>query len=110
MNSPNRLTSTFHQSARAFCSHGGSTTIRETKVKPQAILGALAITAALVSLAAQAQTAHDEVGRHHGDSAISRSKCCPSRPDTISGGDALIRVTVKKNVPALRRAHQAERR
>ena len=57
MNSPNGLTSTFHQSARAFCSHGGSTTIRETKVKPHAIFGALAVTAALFSLAAQAQTA-----------------------------------------------------
>jgi hypothetical protein len=68
-------------------------------LKPHAIFGALAITAALVSLAVQAQTAHDGVDRHHGDSQFP-IEVLSSRPDAISGGDALIRVTVKKNVPA----------
>jgi hypothetical protein len=68
-------------------------------VKPHAILGALAITATLVSPAVQAQTAHDGVDRHHGDSQFP-IEVLSSRPDAISGGDALVRVTVKKNVPA----------
>jgi hypothetical protein len=68
-------------------------------VKPHAILGALAVTAALASLTVQAQTAHDGVDRHHGDSQFP-IEVLSSRPDAISGGDALVRVTVKKNVPA----------
>jgi len=68
-------------------------------VKPHAIFRALAITAALVSLAVQAQTPHNGVDRHHGDSQFP-IEVLSSRPDAISGGDALVRVTVKKNVPA----------
>jgi hypothetical protein len=68
-------------------------------VKPHAIFGALAITAALVSVAVQAQTPHNGVDRHHGDSQFP-IEVLSSRPDAISGGDALVRVTVKKNVPA----------
>jgi hypothetical protein len=68
-------------------------------VKTHAIFGALAISAALVSLAVQAQTAHDGVDRHHGDSQFP-IEVLSSRPDAISGGDALVRVTVKRNVPA----------
>jgi hypothetical protein len=68
-------------------------------VKPHAIFGALAVTAALVSFAVQGQTPHNGVDRHHGDSQFP-IEVLSSRPDAISGGDALVRVTVKKNVPA----------
>src|SRR5262245_738374 len=60
----------------------------------------LAVAAALLSAAAQAQNAHNEVGRHHGDTQYP-IQVLSSRPDAVSGGDALVRVTVKKkNVSA----------
>ena len=46
-----------------------------------------------------AQVPHNGVDRHHGDSQFP-IEVLSSRPDAISGGDALIRVTVKRNVPA----------
>ena len=48
---------------------------------------------------ASAQTAHNGVDpRHHGWTQFP-IEVLSSRPDAISGGDALVRVTVKKNVP-----------
>lgn len=46
-----------------------------------------------------AQVPHDGVDRHHGDSQFPIA-VLSGRPDAVSGGDALIRVTVKRNVPA----------
>ena len=68
-------------------------------MKRHATFRALAIAAALISLAAQAQVPHNGVDRHHGDSQFP-IEVLSSRPDAISGGDALVRVTVKRNVPA----------
>jgi hypothetical protein len=99
MNSPNGLTSTFHQSAGAVLVSCGKHNRQGDQVKTHAILGALAIATALVSLAVQAQTPHNGVDRHHGDSQFP-IEVLSSRPDAISGGDALVRVTVKRNVPA----------
>ena len=69
--------------------------MRDLRMKLRVALMASALAAAAPSFA---QTAHGEVGRHHGDSQF-QIEVLSGRPDTISGGDALIRVTVKKNVP-----------
>ncbi|HYY60550.1 MAG TPA: DUF6351 family protein, partial [Burkholderiales bacterium] len=62
-----------------------------------ALAGSLAIACSFV---AAAQTPHNGVDpRHHGWTQVP-IEVLSSRPDAISGGDALIRVTVKKNVPA----------
>ena len=59
----------------------------------------VALAALLSAAPVLAQVAHDGVGRHHGDRQYP-IEVLSSRPDAISGGDALIRVTVKKNVSA----------
>ena len=59
----------------------------------------VALAALLSAAPVLAQVAHDGVGRHHGDRQYP-IEVLSSRPDAISGGDALIRVTVKKNVAA----------
>ena len=69
--------------------------MRDLCMKLRLALMASALAAAVPSFA---QTAHGEVGRHHGDSQF-QVEVLSGRPDTISGGDALIRVTVKRNVP-----------
>ncbi len=56
--------------------------------------------AALAATMAAAQTAHNGVDpRHHGWTQFP-IEVLSSRPDAISGGDALVRVTVNRNVPA----------
>jgi hypothetical protein len=58
------------------------------------------VIAALAATLAAAQSAHNDVdARHHGWTQYP-IEVLSSRPDAISGGDALVRVTVKKNVPA----------
>ena len=59
----------------------------------------MALAALLSAAPVIAQVAHDGVGGHHGDRQYP-IEVLSSRPDAISGGDALIRVTVKKNVSA----------
>ena len=59
----------------------------------------VALAALLSAAPVLAQVGHDGVGRHHGDRQYP-IEVLSSRPDAISGGDALIRVTVKKNVSA----------
>src|SRR4051812_30830829 len=61
-----------------------------------AVFASVAMAAAIPSFA---QTAHDGVDiRHHGWTQYP-IEVLSSRPDAISGGDALVRVTVNKNVP-----------
>src|SRR6185436_15321746 len=61
------------------------------------LAGALA---ALAATLVAAQTAHNGVDpRHHGWTQYP-IEVLSSRPDAISGGDALVRVTVNKNVAA----------
>ncbi len=61
---------------------------------------ALAFAAFAAVVPAHAQDAHGSVDpRHHGWTQFP-IEVLSSRPDAISGGDALIRVTVNKNVPA----------
>jgi len=68
------------------------------------VAAALAVAAAFAAAPALAQRAHDG-GQHHGAEHHHGDKQFPievlsSRPDAISGGDALIRVTVdKKKIP-----------
>ncbi len=62
-----------------------------------------AVAATLLGLAAAAlpalaQVAHDRPDRHHGSTQFP-IEVLSGRPDTIAGGDALVRVTVRKNVP-----------
>ena len=57
----------------------------------------VALAALLSAAPVIAQVAHDGVGGHHGDRQYP-IEVLSSRPDAISGGDALIRVTVKKSV------------
>jgi hypothetical protein len=52
---------------------------------------------ALAAMPAFAQVAHDEVDRHHGDRQYG-IEVLSGRPDAITGGDALVRVTIGKNV------------
>ena len=58
-------------------------------------------TAAALGLAASAtafaQDAHDGVDRHHGDSHYA-VEVLSGRPDAVTGGDALVRVSVGKKV------------
>src|SRR2546426_3441820 len=62
------------------------------------VLLGLAALAALIP--AHAQNAHDGIDpRHHGWTQFP-IEVLSGRPDAISGGDALIRVRVNKNVPA----------
>jgi len=67
--------------------------------QPLKLLGAAALAAAaFCSIPAYAQVAHDGVDRHHGDTQFP-IEVLSGRPDAITGGDALVRVTVKKKVP-----------
>jgi hypothetical protein len=70
--------------------------LREKTMTKKRILAAL--LAASFSCAAAAQVAHDEVDRHHGDRQYA-IEVLSGRPDAVTGGDALVRVTVHKNVP-----------
>jgi hypothetical protein len=70
------------------------------------LLGAIAF-AGLISSSAMAQTAHDGVdARHHGSNKYP-IEVLSGRPDAVTGGDALIRVTVdkKKVSPSGMRVH-----
>jgi len=65
----------------------------------QALRRGFAALFAWLAFAALAQTAHNGIDpRHHGWTQFP-IEVLSSRPDAISGGDALVRVTVKKNVP-----------
>ena len=58
---------------------------------------AVAYGLAIAATPVLAQVAHDEVDRHHGDRQYA-IEVLSGRPDAITGGDALVRVTVGKNV------------
>jgi hypothetical protein len=60
-----------------------------------AFLGSAAIA---VAIPAFAQMAHDSPDPHHGWTQFP-IEVLSGRPDAVTGGDALVRVTVKKNVP-----------
>ncbi len=62
------------------------------------VLAALLASAAIAAAApAVAQNAHGAVDPHHGWNQFP-IEVLSGRPDAISGGDALVRITVKKNV------------
>jgi hypothetical protein len=67
--------------------------------QPVKLLGAAALAAAaFCSIPAYTQVAHDGVDRHHGDTQFP-IEVLSGRPDAITGGDALVRVTARKKVP-----------
>ena len=63
------------------------------------LAAALAACTMALGTPALAQVAHDGVDRHHGDRQYA-IEVLSGRPDAITGGDALVRVTVGKKVPA----------
>ena len=62
------------------------------------LLVTLALPLIAAALPAFAQVAHDRPDRHHGWTQYP-IEVLSGRPDAVTGGDALLRVTVRKNVP-----------
>ncbi|HMG59983.1 MAG TPA: DUF6351 family protein, partial [Burkholderiales bacterium] len=63
--------------------------------KPRNVLSALACTLLVSAIPSGMAYAHDDDGdRHHGDKDF-KIEVLSSRPYMVSGGDALVRVTVK---------------
>src|SRR5437773_4086235 len=75
---------------------GQTTEERGTMNKPRNVLSALACTLLVSAIPSGMAYARDDDGdRHHGDKDF-KIEVLSSRPYMVSGGDALVRVTVKK--------------
>jgi len=75
---------------------GQTTEERGTMNKPRSVLSALACTLLVSAIPSGQVYAHDDDGdRHHGDNQFSID-VLSSKPYLVTGGDALVRVTVKK--------------
>ena len=61
------------------------------------LAAALAVCTITLGTPASAQVAHDGVDRHHGDRPYA-IEVLSGRPDAVTGGDALVRVRIGKNV------------
>jgi len=75
---------------------GQTTEERGTMNRPRNVLSALACTLLVSAIPSGMAYAHDDDGdRHHGDKDF-KIEVLSSRPYMVSGGDALVRVTVRK--------------